>query len=257
MPFLGTPRPQQRWRHASTHLHDFAIVSYRVEPARLVRMLPPGFEVELFRCDDGADYGLISAVPFLDRAFHWRWLPFVRIECGQVNYRAYVRFQGAIGVWFFGTSLDSWLVAWPRWRWQMPWFRDRIRVDSVWDGDALRSWSLAVDGAWGGARCALASGAPFDRIDGFRDRDHVLEALCHPLVGWYPRRDRGIGRYSVWHEPLAPLACTIEHAQFDVFERLDLVTRGTQPHSALVQRAIRFDVHTPPARVVHELAATA
>lgn len=223
-------------------MRDFALISYRVEPERLARALPEGFEVERF-----GDFGLVSAVPFVDTRFHFRWMPFVKIDCGQVNYRAYVRYRGEPGVWFFGTSLDTWLVAWPRVRWQMPWFRDRIRIGSQWDGDALRSWSFTAEGDWGTAACSLAKGVAFEQLDGFRDRDEVLERLCHPVRGWFERRhDRRVASYTVWHDVLDPFACEVETARFVVFERLDLVSRGTVPHSALVQRAIHFDVHTPP-----------
>ena len=241
MTFSGSPRPARRWHHASSDLRDFALISYRVEPERLTRALPDGFEVEQFD-----DFGLVSAVPFVDTRFHFRWMPLVKIDCGQVNYRTYVRYRGERGVWFFGTSLDTWLVAWPRLRWQMPWHRDRIRIASQWDGAALRSWSLAARGAWGDAECSLADGGPIGDVAGFRDRDHLLEVLCHPLRGWFERRDRRVASYGVWHHVLDPLACRVDHARFAVFERLDLVSSGERPHSAFVQRAIHFDVHMPP-----------
>lgn len=240
MGFTGTPRPPIRWGHATTELRDFAIISYAVDPERLAGVLPAGFEVDLF---GGA--GLVSAVPFLDRAFHFRWMPLVRIDCGQVNYRAYVRYRGVRGVWFFGTSLDHWLVAWPRVAWRMPWYRDRVRIDARWDGNALRSWSLVADGAWGSARCELTPGEA-NPIAGFVDLDHVREALCHPLVGWYTRADGQLGSYSVWHEALDPLPCRVVSARFDVFERLGLVAADPAAHSAFVQRSIHFDIHTPP-----------
>jgi hypothetical protein len=70
-----------------------------------------------------------------------------------------------------------------------------------------------------------------------------------PLIGWFARRDGGIGRYTVWHEPLAPIACHVEAASFQVFEDLGLVAPDTTPHSAFVAAAIHFDVHTPPVQV--------
>jgi len=242
--FAGSARPPRRWHHASSELRDFALISYRVEPERLARALPPGFEVERF-----GDFALVSAVPFRDTRFHFRWMPLVKVDCGQVNYRAYVRYRGVRGVYFFGTSLDTRWIAWPRLRWQMPWYRDRIRIDARWQGDALAGWAFRADGDWGSGECVLTGGRALDTLDGFRDRDHVLETLCHPLHGWFSRRlDQHIAGYEVWHPVLEPLVCDVDAARFAVFERADLVSPGAHPHSALVQREIHFDVLTPPRR---------
>lgn len=250
MTFAGTERPARRWCHATTELDDFAMVSYRVDPDRLAATLPAAIEPEVFTFDDGTRGALVSAVPFLDRDFHFRFFPPVKVSCGQVNYRAYVTFRGERGVWFFGTSLDSVFVALPRYLWQMPWHRDRIAIEATWDGDTCRSWDLTVSGAWGGAACRLASsGAPMARLDGFADLDETIEVLTHPMVGWYQRRRGAIGRYSVWHQVLELAPCTVDEARFDVFERPGLIERGAEPHSAVVSRTVHFDVHTPPTKV--------
>jgi hypothetical protein len=68
-------------------------------------------------------------------------------------------------------------------------------------------------------------------------------------VGWYERRGgRGLGRYSVWHEPLDLEEVAVDEARFQVFDDLDLLERGQAPLAAGVQRSVAFDVHTPPVR---------
>lgn len=249
MTFGGTQRPPARWCHAATELDQFAMVSYRVDPERLSAVLPDGVEADVFAFDDGASAALVSAVPFLDRDFHFRFFPLVKVSCGQVNYRAYVTFRGERGVWFFGTSLDSVFVALPKQAWQMPWHRDRISIAGTWESDECRSWSFEAAG-WGEGSCRLsATGAPLERLDGFRDLDQTLELLTHPMVGWYQRRRGGLGRYSVWHEVMGVRPCAVHEARFAVFERLGLVEAGAAPHSAVVARTVHFDVHTPPTRV--------
>ena len=249
MTFGGTQRPPARWCHAATELDQFAMVSYRVDAEALGAVLPDGVEPDVFTFDDGTREALVSAVPFLDRDFHFRFFPLVRVSCGQVNYRAYVTFRGERGVWFFGTSLDSVFVALPRRAWQMPWHRDRISIAGTWDGDECRSWRFESTG-WGEGSCRLsATGAPLERLDGFGDLDETVEVLTHPMVGWYQRRRGGLGRYSVWHEVLGVRPCTVEEARFAVFERLGLVEPGVIAHSAVVARTVHFDVHTPPTRV--------
>ncbi len=250
MTFGGTERPPARWCHAATELDQFAMVSYRVGTDALATALPEGVEPEVFTFDDGARASLVSAVPFLDRDFHFRFCPPVKVACGQVDYRAYVTFRGERGVWFFGTSLDSVFVALPQVAWQMPWHRDRVTIEGEWDDDGrCRSWSFEASG-WGEGSCRLvATGAPLERLDGFADLDETVEVLTHPMVGWYQRRRGDLGRYSVWHEVLGVRPCTVEEARFAVFERLGLVEPGATPHSAVVARTVHFDVHTPPTRV--------
>ena len=247
--FGGTERPAHRWCHAATELDAFAMVTYRVDADLVAEVLPAEVVPDRFTFDDGTEGALVSAVPFLDRDFHFRFFPLVKVGCGQVNYRAYVTFRGERGVWFFGTSLDSVFVALPRFVWQMPWHRDRIRIDHSWSGDRCLSWSFAASG-WGAGQCRIeTSGEPLARLDGFTDLDETLEVLTHPMVGWYQRQRGGLGRYSVWHPVLALEAGTAPEARFAVFERLGLVEPAQAPHSAVVARSVHFDVHTPPTRV--------
>jgi len=261
---MSRDRPARRWCHAATGLDDFAIVTWALDPDRLAAQLPAGFVPEV---RNGA--ALVSAVAFLDDRFHFNAAPWPRISCGQVNYRAYVRRPGApsrpdetgepggtdqpdeTGVWFLGTSLDSPLVAVPRLLWQMPWHRDRLRIAATWSGDECRSWRLDATGAWGGAAVELrGTGRPFEPPAGFVTPDEVSGVLLDPFVGWYARRDgSGVGRYSVWHQPLVLEQAEVVEARCQVFLDLDLLDPGDAPISAGLQRQVWFDVHTPPTRV--------
>lgn len=246
----GTPRPTRRWSHASTELDHFSIITYAVEPARLARRVPPDFVPEVFDFDDGTSGALVSAVPFLDRDFAFRGFPWIKLSCGQINYRAYGSLGSQPGVWFFGTSLDSRLVALPRYAWQMPWHRDRISLVARSTDDGRVAFELDVTGDWGPAHARLRStGEPLGRLDGFADVDTTRTVLTHPMVGWYGRTRGGMGRYKVWHEPLQLQAAEVHEARFEVFERLDLVSPGQAPHSAGMQQTVHFDVHTPPHRI--------
>jgi hypothetical protein len=177
----------------------------------------------------------VSAVPFLDRAFHFRAAPLPRLSCGQVNHRAYVVDRdGTTGVWFFGTSLDSRLVVIPRRLWRMPWHRERVRISLD-----EQSYRADVDGDFGGLRIRLRrTGEPLDADRAFLD----------PFVGWYPRTGgrEPIGRYTVWHEPLALERCEVDLASVDLHQRLGLLGSGAMPVWAGVQATTTFDVHTPP-----------
>lgn len=249
MRFSGTPRPAARWHHATTKLDDFAIISYRVALDVVARHLPEGFEPEAFPSADGAETALVSAVPFKDRDFHFRFFPKVAISCGQINYRTYVRAYGERGVWFFGTSLDHPLVSVPRTLWRMPWSRSRISISAEWTESRAR-WSMTAADFSGRSHCDLVErpGSP-QPLDGFASADEVLTILTHPTTGWYRRRGGGIGRYSIWHPVMQPRSFQVETARFSFLDHLGIITRDTRPHSALAQRSLHFDIHTPPRRL--------
>ena len=245
MDFEGTPRQRPRWHHASTELDDFAIVSYRVDPGLIARHLPSGVVPEVFNFDDGGHEALVSAVVFRDRDFHFRFCPPASISCGQINYRAYVRAQGEIGVWFFGTALDHPLVAVPRFLWQMPWHRARIRI-----GAEPGRWQMTAADSSGTSHCELnVTDQALGRLDGFTNASETLRTLTHPTDGWYRRRNGGIGRYSIWHDVMAARECSSTSARFTFLEGLGLITSSSQPHSALTQSTIHFDIYTPPRRL--------
>ncbi len=244
MSFSGTERPKSLWHHASTHLDDFVIISYRVDTEKLRSHLPEGIEPSVFTFSDGTTGSLVSAVLFLDRDFAFRFMPLIRLSCGQVNYRAYVNVNGEDGVWFFGTSLDSKLVMIPQRLWKMPWHRDIIKITTT---DS--TWKMESQGNWGGASVSLtATGNVLSCLDGFTDVDETICILTHPMAGWFMRTDNKVGKYTVWHEVFDLLPMEVNHAHFDVFERLGLVDSSTAVHSALMQKTIHFDVHTPPKR---------
>jgi len=227
-------------------MDDFALVSWAVDPDRVRSLLPAGFTV-----DERDGQALVSMVAFLDHRFHFRAAPFVRLSCGQINYRAYVRRGDEVGVWFFGTTLDSRLVVVPRRLWQMPWHRGSMQLDSEWDGEHCRSWHVQVTGAWGAADVTLrGAGVTAPRPPAFVDDDDVGAVLRNPFIGWYRRVDAsGVGRYTVWHEPLRLEEAEVTEAHCDAYTRLGLIEDGQLPVHAGVQRRTVFDVHTPPTRI--------
>jgi uncharacterized protein YqjF (DUF2071 family) len=240
------PRPPIRWFHSLTDLDDFALINWAVDPAKVQALLPPGFTV-----DERDGHALVSMVAFLDHEFHFRGAPFVRLTCGQVNYRGYVRRGDDIGVWFFGTTLDSRLVTVPRRLWQMPWQPGRMDIDAHWGQGGCESWRTTVDSVWGAADVTLrGTGADAPRPAEFPDDETLSAVLRNPFIGWYDRANgSGVGRYTVWHEPLALEEALVTEAYCQVYTDLGLIEDGQLPIHAGVQRRTVFDVHTPPTRV--------
>ena len=236
-------------------LDSFALVTYAVEPGRLARVLPDGIVA-----DERGGVALISAVPFLDRDFAFRSLPFAKVSCGQVNYRAYVRDLGRRGdergVWFFGTSLDSVFVLLPRIVWRMPWHRDRLRIDADWTPHC-ETYRFSAAGVWGSALLRLrGTGRPAPDPACFTDPADCRATLFDPYIGWYGHGGLAAGRCNgaSGATRCGTSRCSseediVDEAWFQVFHDLDLVDAEQAPLAAGVQRSVAFDVHTPPTRV--------
>lgn len=232
--------------HCRAQLDDFAIVTYDVDLTKLEAQLPSGFAAHRSSID-GVQRGLVSAVIFRDRDFHFRGLPFAAMNCVQVNYRAYVRRDDQSGVWFFGTSLGHRLVAVAQLAWRMPWHRDRMSLSASWDGDRMLRYEFESSGPWGSGRVSLlGDGRPAGLLAGMPDVATQHRVLLDPFVGWYRGRRERTYRYEVRHAPLAPLHASVETARFEVFERLGLVSAEQRPLHAVSLRHTVFDVLTPP-----------
>ena len=247
---FATPQPILHGVDAATTLADVALVTFSVDPEVLAHSLPPGVRPDVVTLDNGRRRALVSAVSFRDADFRLAFASRRRFSFLQTNYRAYVRLGDRRLVWFFGTTLDSPLVAIPRLAWRMPWHRDAMRLEAAWDGERCRDYRLSTRGSWGGADVALdGTDERVGRLDGFADAEETLLVLTHPLDGMYRRRDGGLGGYAVWHERFAPRVGIARTARYDVFERLGLVEPGTAPHSVMLQRTIDFAVLLPPIRL--------
>ena len=250
-PAAAFARPRRRLRglDATTILQDFALVTFDVDPAVLARLLPASLTPEARRLDDGRQRAFVSAVSFRDVDFRFAVAPWMRVSFFQTNYRAYVRGpDGRQSVYFFGTTLDSPLVAIPGRLWGMPWHPGRTSISASWSSEgACLSYRHTCRARWGTADVELVgSGEPPGRLDGFADPEDAAHILTHPLDGWFVRPDGLVGRYAVWHERMRLAVGTATRARYVVFEELGLVAADARPHSVLLTPAIEFDVLLPP-----------
>ncbi|HEY0602343.1 MAG TPA: DUF2071 domain-containing protein [Herpetosiphonaceae bacterium] len=249
-------QPRHRPWDVVTTLRHFAIVTYTLDPERLVPHLHPRFEPDCIQLPDGQQRALLSVVPFHDEAFHFVGAPLIRWSFGQTNYRAYVRDRvtGDRAVWFFGTTLDSASVLIPRYLWKLPWHAGRISFDCHIDPQTQRytQYRMETRSRWAPAMLDLAdSGAPVTALSGFDDLETALVVLTHPLKGYYYRRDGALGSYTIWHDQLNPTIAQCNDAQFPLLDRLGLVPPADQraPHSVLLQSETRFSIYLPPRQV--------
>ena len=215
-----------RWFDVSSDLVDFAITTFDVSPERLASLLPPEMEPERVTLDDGRERALVSAVTFVNTRFFVGYAPFVKLRCAQTNYRAYVRRGEESGCHFFATHLDHLLVVMPRYGWQMPWTRSRVKCETKWKSEKLERYDWEGIGGEGIERLrARGRDEPTGTLSGFADAASTARLLTAPLLGWLKRRDGKLATYSVWHAPLEMERCDVEEARFECWERLGLVER--------------------------------
>jgi hypothetical protein len=249
-------KPVARGLAAETILQHFAIVTYWVDPAALKKHLHPRFEPVCLTADGRAPRSIVSVVTFLDRDFRFVGCPWPTWSFGQTNYRAYVQDTetGQQAVWFFGTCLDSISVWVPRYLWKLPWHRAHMRFDCRYDAKASRYSTFAVltDSPWSPGELEITdSGKPATAIPGVNNFEAGLVLLTHPLHGYFFRRDRRLGSYTIWHKRTTPTSGQLQAATYPLLQSLDLVKAGNleDVHSVLLQPAIDFTIYLPPFRV--------
>ena len=246
--------PLRKWDVATALVH-FAIITYHVDADVVRRLLHPRFEPDCVEIN-GQRRALLSVVPFIDQDFHFACMPWLRWRFAQTNYRIYVRDKvtGEHAVWFLGTSLDSWTVAIPRHRWNMPWHRARISFDCEHDDDARRytRYRMQTTRSWADAEMELAdTGVPPTALPGFADLETAMVVLTHPMRGYYHRRDGRLGSYSIWHDRLTPTVGSVVSARFALLEQMGLVDSGdaSSVHSVFLQPRTDFTIALPPGIV--------
>jgi len=239
-------RPRATLFDARSRLRDFAIVTYAVEPDALARLLPRGYEPDVFTLDCGSRRAFVSAVPFYNADFRPGFFPFFGFAFGQTNYRAYIRTPaGRRAVWFFGTTLASLFVVVPRVVWRLPWHHARMQFACTWG--ARPRYVHHAHAAWGEAALdADGTGEPTGRLEGFAHAEETALVLTHPLDGFLRRHGGSVATYSVWHERLALTRAHPKRARFRVFEALGLVAHDAAPHSVLIQESTEFLILLPP-----------
>ncbi len=247
-----TPRPKPTGIDVSCKLQHFAIVTYAIDPNRLIGLLPSRFKFDTVIIA-GKEQALLSVVPFIDVDFTSAVYPFAKFQMGQTNYRIYIIDQqtGERCVWFLGTTLDSMTLLIPRYGWNLPWYKGKINFNCQLDQrtNLYNKYQMKTTAKWASAELSLKQfGNEKITLPGFADTETGLVYLTHPLAGFYHRRDGKLGTYRVWHKQLQVKPATLKSANFNLLTRLGLVTeqQQQQPHSVLIEPMNEFTIYLPP-----------
>ncbi len=121
------PLPESRWVMRMSW-EKLAFLHWQVPTDPLQRHLPDGVELDLFE-----GHAWLGVVPFLMTGVGLRGFPNVpgTDRFPELNLRTYVKCNGRAGVWFFSLDAGSRLaVRLARWRFHLPYFDARMRIDS-------------------------------------------------------------------------------------------------------------------------------
>lgn len=246
-------KPIDKLLTVSTMLRHFSIITYLVEIEKLRKVIPEKFDIYTVVVDN-KQYGLISAVTFIDKDFHFKKiLPFWKLQFPQTNYRAYIvdKDSGEQCAWFFGTGLGSPLVAIPKRLWKMPWFFSKYKTHFDY-ADTYLSYKIEISALDSDATIDLVEDEPsnFTAI-GFNSLEEARLILTHPVTGYFSRSDNTIGRYQIWHPKMEIKTGQCKNAYFEKFEKLGLLSREEmkQPCSVLLTKEIEFIIDLPPRQL--------
>jgi len=236
-----------------TTLAHFAIITYMVNPKLLRPLIHERFELDCIITPEGEEKALISIVPFWDMDFRLVNFPWIKNSFGQTNYRAYVTDSktGEHVAWFFGTSLDSFSVNIPRFTWNLPWHKTKMKFNVEYDYQSKKytTYKLNSNSKWANLNLELDdTGKPPTSLLGFSNLETGLVLLTHPTKGFFYLRNGKLGSYSIWHDKLEPTEAHISNAEFSLLSTLGLTTETDplQIHSVLMQHKTDFTVYLPP-----------
>ena len=248
-------RPKPSGIDISCKLEHLAIITYAIDPAALIGLIPERFVPDTIAID-GEQKALLSVVPFIDVDFTSAVYPFPKFTMGQTNYRIYIidTKTGERCVWFLGTTLDSWTLLVPRYFWNLPWYPGKVNFYCEYDAGSnhYQNYEMETQAAWAPAHVTLTQ-EPHQEFSfpGFTDTETALVYLTHPLAGFYHRRDGKLGTYRVWHKDLDVKPARLKHAYFGLLSRMGLVSDEDQqnPHSVLIEPVNEFTIYLPPTVV--------
>lgn len=246
-------KPVDKLLTVSTKLRHFSILTYLVEFEKLRNIIPEKFDIYTIVVDN-KKFGLISAVTFIDKDFHFKKiLPFWKLEFPQTNYRAYIvnKDSGEKCAWFFGTGLGSPLVAIPKMIWKMPWFYSKYKTNFEY-ADKYLTYKIEIS--------AFNSSATIDVIEDERSNfitkdftsfEEARLILTHPVTGYFLRSDNTIGQYKIWHPEMEIKTGQCKNAYFEKYEKLGLLSKEEmkQPYSVLLTKEIEFIIDLPPKKI--------
>ena len=246
--------PNDKILNVHTKLEHFSIITYLVEKEKLEKHIPDEYEIFTLK-RDATEYGLISAVTFVDKDFNFKNLfPFYKVNFPQTNYRCYIidKKNGENCAWFFGTGIGSKLVNIPKYVWKMPWFYSDYKTIFRLENEIYSEYNIKIKADHADAIIDIVQDANlvFNKLD-FESLEEATLILTHPVTGYFNRSDDKIGRYKIWHPKMEISIGKANNLYFEKFEHLNLLNKDQMknPYSILLTKEIDFIIDLPPKKI--------
>lgn len=230
----------------SIEIEHFALVTHRVPAARVRRVLPERYQLQI-HLNDAVEYCFVTSTCFCNRQFRPTATQYPRHTFNEVTYRTYVTHKGRAGVYFFGRYLGSGaaLVA------QRAIARDTFHADfdvRVERGPSgYSSYVCKATDERGETAFALEASDPPPAIPPWRTGREHEQFLTFRPHGYFTSALGFQGHCPVEHEPLDAWSGTLHAGRFDLWAELGVVPEeeAGSPYSVLVTPGTRFVLHAP------------
>ena len=227
-------------------VENFALVTYDVPAERVEAHLPAPYELDAF-AGPGGRRAFVTTTCFCNRRFHPAGVGHPRHTFNESTYRTYVTHKGRKGVYFFGRYLGT----------SLAWLSQRALARDTFAADF--DVATEVAGAkYSHYRCRAASEAgetSFELVamddprsaKPFRTGDELAQFLTYRLHGFYTSSIGVQGYMPVVHPRMSPVAGTLLHGRFDLWDKLGIVSeqKAARPYSVLVVPQVPFTLFAP------------
>lgn len=236
-----------RLLRARVTLRDLALISHAVPAERVRRVLPAMYEPEIFTTLGGEEKTWVSVGFCRNEGPRSRLLPLPRLRFFQCTYRAYVRYQGRPGVFYFGTYVGTGAALLLR----------RAAMKNAYAGHFSLTTDYHESSGYDAYRayCSSARGITCfaARATQVHRSNDLVKHLTERNRGYFETSARGIHACQIGrHAPMQPwageLAGELMHARFDLWKRLGVLEHDREMRTAqsvLIQPEIPFSLSPP------------
>lgn len=232
---------------ARVDIQDFTLVTHAVPAGRVRPHVPDGLSLQTFVDSNGTEMALVSVASFCNRDLQPVWAPYPRHSFEQITFRTYVTHGDRVGLWFFGSHVNTGLS------WGGQWILAK--------GTRLASVSKRIDRSEQGYRSfGLDSEVDDERVS------LRIEAEDQPSAAWpfvtagemltfltlrlhgFSEAPGGLHTYGpIEHRVMDPVGGRLVAGRCDFWDRLGIVTpeEFATPQSVLIEPEVRFILKPP------------
>lgn len=231
------------WSDFKTSLHDFVILTFYVNPEKVSKLIPEGFELYTVYFDNKR-MGLGSLVSFSEDGLHLCGLPWFKFSFKQIDYRLYIKNKatGEVSILFIKTLSSSWLNFIPRLIWRLPWKSADITLNNKNKTYHLISRSFKGEDYF----FLTNTYVPVNHLPGFNSLTEGLHILTGLTKGYYRRSRLTIGYYEVWHSPIIPSVGVFVDGELKSLKKY--LDKDLLVHSVLITPKVEFIAYMPPKK---------